>query len=117
MVFTYILLLLKSNPINQNKIMKTLRNTLLFLLLSAGYTYAQNIIVQGEKKLNIDLAKYKTFGWMDSDKQNPHLSALWGDRQVSPGCRQRSEISLSLWAAMRPTSFAQLPLRLPELSV
>ncbi|HTJ49866.1 MAG TPA: DUF4136 domain-containing protein [Cyclobacteriaceae bacterium] len=53
--------------------MKTLRNTLLFLLLSAGYTYAQNIIVQGEKKLNIDLAKYKTFGWMDSDKQNPHL--------------------------------------------
>jgi hypothetical protein len=53
--------------------MKTIRNTLLFLLLSAGYTYAQNIIVQGEKKLNVDLAKYKTFGWMDSDKQNPHL--------------------------------------------
>ena len=54
--------------------MKTLRNTLLFLLLSAGYTYAQNIIVQGEKKLNIDFAKYKTFGWVkDSDSMNTHL--------------------------------------------
>jgi hypothetical protein len=49
-------------------IMKTLKNITFLLLLSAGFAQAQNITVQGEKKLNTSFKKYKSFGWMRADK-------------------------------------------------
>jgi hypothetical protein len=57
------------------KDMKTLKNTFALLLLSVGFTYAQNITVQGEKKLNTDFKKYKTFGWMQPEQSGRHLIA------------------------------------------
>src|SRR5882757_6694254 len=50
--------------------MKTLKGIFALLLLTAGFAQAQKITVAGEKKLNTDFKKYKTYGWMSMDK--PH---------------------------------------------
>jgi len=34
----------------------------ILILLSAGFAFAQNITVQGERKLNTDFKKYKSYG-------------------------------------------------------
>jgi len=64
--------------------MKNLRNAAMLVLLSAGITYAQNITVQGEKKLNTDFRKYKTFGWLQSDKPADHVIAYYIEEYAQP---------------------------------
>lgn len=39
----------------------------MLMLLSAGFAYGQEITVQGDKKLNTDFKKYKTYGWLTND--------------------------------------------------
>ena len=53
--------------------MKMLKNTFLIVLMSVGFAYGQEIVVQGEKKLNADFKKYKTYDWMDANKPHPQL--------------------------------------------
>ncbi len=50
--------------------MKTLTAIFALLLVTAGFAQKSNITVQGEKKLNTDFKKYKTYGWMNTDGSN-----------------------------------------------
>jgi hypothetical protein len=51
--------------------MKRLKIAVLLLFVSVGYTYAQDITVQGETKVNTDFRKYKTFGWLQDSDHGP----------------------------------------------
>jgi hypothetical protein len=74
-----------------NLIMKNFRNTALLILLSAGGIFAQNITVQGEKKLNTDFKKYKTFTWMkDNAKTNQVIEYTYAE-MVDPTLSKASK--------------------------
>ncbi|HWA33122.1 MAG TPA: DUF4136 domain-containing protein [Cyclobacteriaceae bacterium] len=47
--------------------MKTLTLFFALLLATAGFAQTKDITVQGEKKLNTDFKKYKTYGWLNMD--------------------------------------------------
>jgi hypothetical protein len=50
------------------KTMKTLTTIFALLLVTAGFAQKKEITVQGEKKLNTDFKKYKTYGWLNMDR-------------------------------------------------
>jgi hypothetical protein len=47
--------------------MKTLTIILGLLFVTAAFAQKNDILVQGEKKLNTDFKKYKTYGWLNAD--------------------------------------------------
>lgn len=57
---------------------KTIALTAGLLLMLTGLTFAQNITIDADKKLNTDFSKYKTYGWASQidDKLDPGLYFL-----------------------------------------
>jgi hypothetical protein len=68
--------------------MKTIRYVFALLLMAVGFAQAQDITVQGEKKPNADFKKYKTYGWMNMDKQGGDVVEYVYEEQV-PNSKQR----------------------------
>jgi hypothetical protein len=71
--------------------MKTLRNVLAILLLTAVFAQAQDITVQGDRKLNTDFKNYKTYGWLNMDKQNPQVVEYVYEEKVPNSDKRRSK--------------------------
>ena len=53
--------------------MKKVKTLVLLMLASAGFAFAQDITVQGEKKVNTDFKKYKSFNWITNDQPGTKL--------------------------------------------
>ncbi len=45
--------------------MKAARNIMMLILFAVGIAQAQDITVNGERKVNTDFSKYRTFSWLD----------------------------------------------------
>jgi hypothetical protein len=70
--------------------MKTLTIIFAFLFITAGFAQTKDITVQGEKKLNTDFKKYKTYGWMNMDHQNGQVVEYIYEEQV-PNSNKRTK--------------------------
>lgn len=47
--------------------MKSLK-IIVLLLLTAGFVHAQDVVVKGNTKVNVDFSKFKTFSWSQADE-------------------------------------------------
>ncbi len=63
--------------------MKALRNIIVLLFISAAFANAQ-ITVQGERKVNTDFKKYKSFDWLKEDQRHPQLVAYSYEEIYNP---------------------------------